>query len=61
MKGKERKKFVGLLAVGFLALGLLAGCGEDSSTPDEAVGQEQQVTDQHPTESTEPTEPTEPI
>ncbi len=58
MKGKERKKFVGLLAVGFLALGLLAGCGEDSSTADETVGQEQQAaTEQQPTESTEPTEP----
>ena len=32
MKGKERKKFVGLLVVGLLALGLLAGCGEASST-----------------------------
>lgn len=56
MKGKERKKFVGLLAVGLLALGLLAGCGETAQpTTDEAVGQEQQVTEQQPTESTEPT------
>lgn len=59
MKGKERKKFVGLLAVGFLALGLLAGCGETAQpTADETVGQEQQAaTEQQPTESTEPTEP----
>ena len=45
MKGKERKKLVGLLAVGFLALGLLAGCGEAAEpTTDEPVEQEQQTT-----------------
>ena len=37
------KKGLALIGAGLLVLALLAGCGEDSSTADEAVGQEQQA------------------
>ena len=62
MKGKERKKFVGLLVVGLLALGLLAGCGEAAEpTTDEPVEQAQQTTEQQPTTPTADTITAEPM
>ena len=55
---RRKQKWLCLAVAGLLVLALLAGCGEDNSTTDEAVGQEQQAaTEQQPTESTEPTEP----